>query len=280
MIALALACDPAGHDRRRADDRARRRHAGAGPRAARELRARARPRADPDHATTSACWPRPATGSRSCTRGGSSRPARPSTVFAAPQHPYTKRLLGAFPLVGGRARAAAGRSRARRPTPRDPPAGCRFHPRCPSRARPASMARWRCGRSATATSRPACSRRCSRRRSREACDERRGRSPRPSRRSPRRATSRSRSAGAGAVVRALDGVDLEWRRNEVLGVVGESGCGKSTLARTLLGLEPPSGGELRFEGAALDRGGLRDAAAQGADGLPGSRTSRSTRACA
>ena len=71
-------------------------------------------------------------------------------------------------------------------------------------------------------------------------------------------------------MRALDGVDLEWRQNEVLGVVGESGCGKTTLARTLLGLEQPSGGELRFEGAALDRAGTARAAAQGADGVPGS----------
>jgi oligopeptide/dipeptide ABC transporter ATP-binding protein len=61
----------------------------------------------------------------------------------------------------------------------------------------------------------------------------------------------------GRTVRALDGVDLEWRRNEVLGVVGESGCGKTTLARTLLGLELPTGGELRFEGARLDRAGVR-----------------------
>ena len=41
----------------------------------------------------------------------------------------------------------------------------------------------------------------------------------------------------GRVVRAIDGVDLEWRRGETLGIVGESGCGKSTLGRTLLGLQ-------------------------------------------
>ena len=51
--------------------------------------------------------------------------------------------------------------------------------------------------------------------------------------------------------RALDGVNLDVYPSEILALVGESGCGKTTLARTLLGLERPSAGDVRFAGVPL-----------------------------
>jgi len=49
-------------------------------------------------------------------------------------------------------------------------------------------------------------------------------------------------------VRAVDGVSLELKPGETLGVVGESGCGKSTLARVLMNLEKPTGGSVKYQG--------------------------------
>ena len=51
-----------------------------------------------------------------------------------------------------------------------------------------------------------------------------------------------------AAVKAVDGVDLEIRRGETLGLVGETGCGKSTLARCIAGLHPVTSGRITFDG--------------------------------
>ena len=48
--------------------------------------------------------------------------------------------------------------------------------------------------------------------------------------------------------KAVDGVSFHIRTGETLGLVGESGCGKTTVGRTILRLQPATGGQVLFGG--------------------------------
>lgn len=64
-----------------------------------------------------------------------------------------------------------------------------------------------------------------------------------------------------ATLRAVDGISFNLAAGQTLGLVGESGCGKSTTARLVLGLMPPTQGQVLFEGHPVSA--QRDAAWRG-----------------
>jgi ABC-type branched-subunit amino acid transport system ATPase component len=64
-------------------------------------------------------------------------------------------------------------------------------------------------------------------------------------------------------VRALDGVDVQLRQGHVLGVIGPNGSGKTTLMNCLTGVLPPTSGEIRLDGQAVQRSSAHELARAG-----------------
>lgn len=54
-------------------------------------------------------------------------------------------------------------------------------------------------------------------------------------------------------VHAVDGVSMEVKKGETLGLVGESGCGKTTLGRTIMRLTPPTSGSIFYGGTDITK---------------------------
>jgi len=68
-------------------------------------------------------------------------------------------------------------------------------------------------------------------------------------------------------VTALDDVDLDAYRGEVLAIVGDNGAGKSTLIKILTGVYRPTGGSLELDGEPLTLDSHSDAIAKGIDAV-------------
>jgi oligopeptide/dipeptide ABC transporter ATP-binding protein len=68
-----------------------------------------------------------------------------------------------------------------------------------------------------------------------------------------------RSEDPHSMLRALDGIELQLRKGEILALVGESGSGKSTLAKILVGSTEPTSGTLEYHGEPMPAQRSKDA---------------------
>ncbi|MGN7458062.1 ABC transporter ATP-binding protein [Paenibacillus pasadenensis] len=71
--------------------------------------------------------------------------------------------------------------------------------------------------------------------------------------------------------KALDGLDLEVRKGEIVGIAGVAGNGQKELAEVLNGLHPWSGGEIEFDGAVWKRASALEAIESGIAHIPENR---------
>jgi peptide/nickel transport system ATP-binding protein len=190
-------------------------------------------------------------------------------VFAKPLHPYAAGLLRSVPRLDRPRGLKLETIDGLPPNLLDPPAGCRFAPRCPARqdvcvAAPPQLIE------AEPHHYSACVRATELAQVGPAGLGLQSANPRlPEPKSLDKAqpllqvrdlctyfevgTGLQMLKSAKAEVRAVDGVSFDVFRGETLGLVGESGCGKTTVGRTLLRLEQATSGEIVFENANVTR---------------------------
>ncbi len=193
------------------------------------------------------------------------------TIFHAPKHPYTKALLSSIPNIYSASRERLPSIQGSIPHPQNRPAGCPFHPRCPSfmpevcdRAEPNLLPitqghRVSCflyedvGRQVKSVQTPS------------AVWQGDGTGEPASPENLAHSVSKNeqpllvvedlkmhfpiqkgflrRTVGH---VRAVDGVSFSIKPGETLSLVGESGCGKTTTARCILRALDPTDGSILF----------------------------------
>ncbi len=184
-------------------------------------------------------------------------------IFLRPHHPYTRGLLRCVPRLGMDKRSSyLYPIRGRVPSPANLPPGCIFEPRCDyarekcrihkPELRLVDQAHWaRCHFAEEIAEKEP-----------RVPDELLGQlTARPEgvasaepilaiedARTYYKAPAKKLFQREKQYIKAVDGVSLEVKKGETLGVVGESGCGKSTLVKTIIGMEEPTGGAFEFLG--------------------------------
>jgi len=193
------------------------------------------------------------------------------TLFFNPRHPYTEALFQSLPDKAAETRKRLYSIPGMPPDLANPPAGCRFAPRC-------RYATDRCRVEEPALSGEAAEHQF-------ACfypvgaSERRGVAVAVE---PVVAAPVAAPVGSGETllsvrnlvknfpvtkgavlqrrigwVSAVADVSFEIKRGETLGIVGESGCGKTTIGRLVVGLDTPTEGSITFEGKDLAKSSAR-----------------------